>query len=65
MEGDRAQENMERINFYVKKREKKELLKLVKRTGETMSHWLRHGIKLVLKEKSDDISDTRNRSIKG
>lgn len=66
MEGRTTQDNMERINFFIKKHEKKMLRILVLRSGETMSHWLRQGLRLLFeKEKVYVDNNTRGRGTKG
>jgi ribosomal protein S16 len=64
MKGAIKQENMERINVYVPRSQKQALIKLTKLSSESLSHWLRHGINLVLKENEDVISNTSRGSVK-
>jgi hypothetical protein len=62
--GGSKEQQMERVNLYIPKREKVLLERLSVKTGETMSSWIRRGIRLILeKEKNNVTRNTCNSSI--
>jgi hypothetical protein len=61
--GGKKEQAMERVNLYLPRKEKVLLEKLSLKTGETMSSWIRRGIRLILeKEKKNASSNTRSSS---